>query len=87
MYSRVRSVDSFLITYATLAFSSVVALSLIGVQTVDVYVALFAIEFFVASELTPTFSPMMSRRKAIMGTILLAIFAVVVIERVVEILR
>ena len=82
-----RSVDSFLITYATLAFSSVVALSFIGVQTVDVYVALFVIEFFVASELTPPFNPRMTWRKAIMEAMLLAIFAVVVIERVVEILR
>ena len=82
-----RSVDSFLITYATLAFSSVVALSLIGVERVDVYVALFAIEFFVASELTPPFNPRMTRRKAIMEAMLLAIFAVIVIERVVEILR
>ena len=80
-------IDAFLITYATLAFSSVIALSLIGVETLDVYAALFVIFFFVASELSPLFIPGKSRRKALLECVLLAVFAVIVIERVVEILR
>ncbi len=82
-----RRVDSFLITYAALTFSSVVALTLIGVETADVYVALFAIEFFVASELTPALGPSMSIRKTVVGTAMLAIFATIVLARVMEILR
>jgi hypothetical protein len=82
----VRSIDSFLITYATLAFTSVTTLSLIGVETLDVYIALFVILFFVAAELTPTFSPMGSRKKVILEIALLAIFVVIVAERVVQIL-
>jgi hypothetical protein len=81
-----RGIDSLLISYAALAFSSVVLLSLIGVNTVDVYVALFAIEFFVASELASALSHNASRRMTVMEFVLLAIFALIVLERVVEIL-
>lgn len=79
-------IDSFLITYATLAFSSVIALSLIGLETLDVYVALFAIEFLVASELTPGFGSIKSGRKMIFEAVLLAVFALIVIERVIALL-
>jgi hypothetical protein len=82
----VRSIDSFLVTYATLAFTSAITLSLIGMETLDVYIALFVILFFVAAELTPIFSPTGSRKKVILEATLLAIFVVIVIERVVQIL-
>jgi len=82
----VRSIDSFLVTYATLAFTSVITLNLLGVETLDVYIALFVILFFVAAELAPTFSPTGSRKKVILETALLAIFVVIVTERVVQIL-
>jgi hypothetical protein len=82
----VRTIDSFLITYATLAFTSVITLSLIGVETLDVYIALFVILSFVVAELTPTFSPKDSRKKAILEAMLLAIFVVIVTERVIQIL-
>lgn len=81
-----RTIDSFLITYAALAFTSVITLSLTGVETLDVYIALFAILFFVAAELTPL-SPMGSRKKVILETALVAIFVVTVAERVVQVLR
>jgi hypothetical protein len=83
----VKKTDSFLVTYAALSLSSVVVLSLIDVEAIDVYVALFAIEFFVASELSSGLSPTVMRRKAIIEIALLAVFAVIVLERVVEILR
>jgi len=82
----VRTIDSFLITYAALVYTSIITLSLIGVEALDVYVALSVILFFVAAELTPTFSPRNSRKKAILEVVLLAIFAVIVIERVIGIL-
>lgn len=72
-------------TYATLVFASVITLSLIGVETLDIYSVLSVILFFVAAELTP-FSPRNSRKKAILEVVLVAIFAVIVIERIVGIL-
>jgi hypothetical protein len=79
--------DAFIMMYATFLFSTVVFLSLLGVAGIDIYVALFAIEFFVASELTSPFRPTESHRITLIGIILLTIFAGIVIERIVEILR
>ena len=81
-----KSIDFFLIVYAALVFSTVVILNFLGVETIDIYVALFAIEFFVTSELVTPFGPAESRRKTIMGILLLAIFAGIVLERIVQIL-
>jgi len=78
--------DIFLIMYAALIFSTVVILSLLSVERIDVYVALFAIEFFAASELTSPFGHTESRRKTIIGILLLAIFTGIILERMVEIL-
>jgi hypothetical protein len=78
--------DIFLVMYAALIFSTVVVLSLLSVERIDVYVALFAIEFFVASELTSPFGHIESRRKTIIGILLLAIFTGIILERMVEIL-
>jgi hypothetical protein len=78
--------DAFIMMYAVFLFSSVVILSLLAVDRIDVYVALFAIEFFVASELTSPFRPTESHRRTLVGVILLTIFTGIVIERIVEIL-
>jgi len=81
-----RSLDVFILTYSALSFSTIVLLSLLGVNRIDIYVALFAIEFFVASIITSPSSPLESRRKTIMGILLLAVFVGVVIWRILEIL-
>lgn len=81
-----RSLDVFILTYSALSFSTIVLLSLLGVNRIDIYVALFAIEFFVASIITSPSSPLESRRKTLMGILLLAVFVGVVIWRVLEIL-
>ncbi len=78
--------DLFLIVYATLAFSTVFILSLLGEQGIEAYLALFAIEFFIASELTSPFSADQHRRKIILQTLMLMIFAGIVIERIIQIL-
>lgn len=82
-----KNIDFFLIVYAALAFSSVTVLTLIGVDTVDVYLALFAIEFSVAVELSPRLNPMISSRMKIMQTIMIALFAMVVVARAIQVLR
>ncbi len=81
-----KNADLFIIMYATLLFSTVVLLSLLSVERIDIYVALFAIEFFVASELTSPFRSAESRRTTVMGILLLVIFAGIVLERIAEIL-
>lgn len=81
-----KNTDLFIILYAALLFSTVVLLSLLSVESIDIYVALFAMEFFVASELTSPFGSAESRRKTVMGILLLVIFAGIVLERIVEIL-
>jgi hypothetical protein len=78
--------DAFIIMYAALLFSTVVALSMLGVDRIDIYVALFAIEFYVSSELTSPFHPSESLRRTVVGILLLAIFSGIVIERILEIL-
>ena len=85
--TELRRTEAFLITYATLIFSSVVILSLLSVERLDAYVSLFAIEFFVASELTSPFGRAESRRKFIMGILLLAVFTGIIIQRVMETFR
>ena len=81
-----RSLDAFILTYSALTFSTIFFLSLLEVGRIDVYIALFVIEFFVASILTSPSSPIESRRKTIMGILLLAIFAVIILQKIMEIL-
>ena len=78
--------DVFLTVYAALAFSTVFALSLMDVEELHVYVALFTIEFFIASELISPFSVTQYRRKSIVEIMMLAIFAAIMIERIAQIL-
>lgn len=78
--------NAFLTTFAALTFSSVVVLSLMGINTLEVYVALFAIEFFVISELIPKSWQTASRRMKIIQVALIAISALIVARSIVEIL-
>jgi hypothetical protein len=81
-----KSTDVFLLTYAALAFSTVFILSILSVEMIDVYVALFAIEFFIASELISPLGGAESRRKTIISIFLLVIFTAIIIERIAQIL-
>jgi len=67
-------------------FSTVFALSLLSEERLDVYMALFAVEFFVASEFASPFTPNQRRRKNILGMIMLIMFAGILAIRIVEIL-
>jgi hypothetical protein len=82
-----RSIDTFILSYAALSLSSVSLLAVMSVETIEVYLTLLAIEFFVTSELYPTPSPALSRRKTVIGIIMLAAFAGIAIGRIAEILR
>ena len=81
-----KSTETFLMVYATLIFSTVTILSALAVERIDFYITLFAAEFFVVSEIISPFGPAESRRKTVIGILLLAIFTAIIVERVVEIL-
>lgn len=82
-----KNLQAFFLTYAILMFSTILMLSLLGEDRIDVYVALFALEFFMGSELTSPFSSALHRRKTLIEVMFLAVFAAIVVERIIEILR
>lgn len=81
-----KNTDTFLISYATLAFSTVTVLSFFSLDRIELYLALFIIEFFAASELTSPFDKTESRRKNTIGILLLVLFATVIAGRMLELL-
>jgi len=76
----------FFISYSSLTFSTVFALSLFPRVGIDVYLALFAIEFFISSELASPFSLFERRKRIVVEVIMLAVFAAILIQRIVQIL-
>ncbi len=76
----------FFISYSVLAFSTVFALSLFPNVDIDVYLALFAIEFFIASGLASPFSLFERRKRIVVEVIMLAVFAAILIQRIAQIL-
>jgi len=81
-----RNIDSFFLTYALLTFSTVFVLSLLDQNTLDVYLVLFVVEFFIASELNSPLTPTQSRRRTHVGMVLIIIFAAILVRRIIEIL-
>jgi glucan phosphoethanolaminetransferase (alkaline phosphatase superfamily) len=75
----------FFISYSVLAFSTVFALSLYPSVSIDIYLALFAIEFFITSELASPFV-FEYHKRIVIEVIMLIIFGVILIERISQIL-
>ena len=86
MISGIQKVEILLISYACLIFSTVVILSSLYVEQVDIYVAGFAIEYFIVILATAPHNPEESRRQRAIGIMLLVIFTGIVIERVLQLL-
>ena len=86
LISGIQKVEVLLISYACLIFSTVVALSYLNVAQVDIYIAGFAIEYFIVILATAPHNPEESRRQRIIGIMLLIIFTGIVIERVLQLL-
>jgi len=82
-----RSVDSFLLQYAALVFATVTILSMVGVNSMDIYTALFVIEFALASELSSPVTPAESTRRGIVLVVLLVTFAVIITVRIINIIQ
>lgn len=79
-----KNTDTFLILYAALVFSTVTALSFLSLDRVEIYLAMFIMEFFAASELTSPFDRTDARRKNTMGILLLILFATVIAGRLMQ---
>ena len=86
MTSGIQKIEVFLISYACLIVSTVVVLSYLNVGQVDIYVAGFAIEYFIVILATAPYNPEESRRQRLIGIIFLIIFTGIVIERVLQLL-
>ena len=86
MTSGIQKIETFLVAYASLIVSTVVVLSYLNVDQVDIYVAGFAIEYFVVILATAPYNPEESRRQRLIGIMLLVIFTGIVIERVLQLL-
>lgn len=82
-----RSVDWFLLQYAALVFSTVTLLSMLGLDSIDIYVALFIIEFFVVSQLSSPLIGLESTRRNVVAIVLLLVFAGIVAIRIIKILQ
>lgn len=87
MRSGVERVEILLLVYASLIFSTVLILSYLTVSRIDIYLAAFAIEYFVAVLATAPYGPKEAKRQMLMGAVFMILFAVVVVERLLEILK
>ena len=86
MTSGIQKIEVFLVAYACLIVSTVVVLSYLSVGQVDIYVAGFAIEYFIVILATAPHNPEESRKQWVIGIMLLVIFTGIVIERVLQLL-
>ena len=78
--------DTLPIAYAATIFPTVTILSFLDINQIEVYVALFAIEFFILSELISPKGPGMSRRRTVVGIILVVAFVGIVFGRIIEVI-
>ena len=81
-----QNVNTLLLAYAALVFSTVFGLSLLSEERIDVYIALFAVELFIAAELTRPFTITQNRKIGIVGILMLILFTGIVVERIIGIL-
>ena len=81
-----KNIVVFLIAYAAVIFATVFGLSLLGEERIDVYLALFAVEFFILSEVTSPFTPTEYHKIKIVGMMMIVLFIVIVVKRIIDIL-
>jgi hypothetical protein len=77
-----KNTDSFLISYAATVFSTITILSLLRVTDIEVYVALIALEFFIVSELMSPGAQWLSRRRMVVGIVLVVFFVAIMFGRI-----
>jgi hypothetical protein len=87
MSASLERIEIFFLAYAFLISSTVSILSALIVTQIDVYLAAFAIEYFILILATSPHRPGETRRERIIGGLLLIVFTGIVIERVLLLLK
>lgn len=87
MSIRLERIEIFLLSYACLVLFTVIALSSLMISALDIYVAAFTIEYFIAVLATAPHYPVETKRERYLGVMLLSVFGVILIVHVVALLR
>ena len=74
--------EIFILVYGALMFATVVILSLFGLEVIDIYLGLFALELFITSELTAPLVRAESRKRMVMGIVMIVIFIGAILKRI-----
>ena len=74
--------EIFILVYGALMFATVVILSLFGLEIIDIYLGLFALELFITSEFTAPLGPAESRRRLAVGIVMIVIFIGAILKRI-----
>lgn len=74
--------EVFVLVYGGLMFATVVTLSLFGLEIIDIYLGLFALELFVTSEVTAPLSHEESRKRMVVGIVMIVIFIGAILKRI-----
>jgi len=75
------SMKSFLLTYAALVLFTVTGMSFLDITELDLYLAAFAVEFFLSSELLSPSSRSEARRRNLIALGMLMLFIVIAATR------
>lgn len=86
MSATVERIEVFFVAYSILIVLTLLALSALVVTQIDIYLAAFAIEYFVVVLATSPHNPGETRRERIIGVMLLIVFTAIVIGRVLQLL-
>ena len=78
--------EIFILLYGALMFATVVILSLFGLEVIDIYLGLFALELFLASEFTAPLAGAQSRKRMVMGIVMIVIFIGAILKRIMSLL-
>jgi uncharacterized metal-binding protein len=81
------STNTFLVGYAALVFLTTSILSLFRVNVIGIYLLLFAVEFYVATEITPALELSASRRNTIFAVLFAGIFIAIVLQSALSVLQ
>jgi hypothetical protein len=74
--------EVFILVDGGLMFATVVILSLFGLEIIDIYLGLFALELFLTSEFTAPLVPAESRRRMVVGIVMIVIFIGAILKRI-----
>jgi len=79
--------ETFILLDGTLMFATVVILSIFGIETIDIYLALFALELFITSEITTPLESTESRKRMMLGIVMIVIFMGAILKRILVLFR